>query len=231
MFMSHRKIVFVAFIILAIVIAFFGALSLRKTIPVGVGNAPVVMCTMEAKLCPDGSAVGRHGPRCEFDLCPVPVSIATSTYKNKAIAIFEGTWELPYELSYDPAHIIISTTSNNNQILITDTISNATATLLFSYEGGRGYSVEDYFKDVILKKCISCKSAPVQFTNVYLSKPLAYTDAHTTYVVSAIVATDVTTEPWLAVITYSQSDSYIIPALTSFRIVKAASSESRPQPY
>ncbi len=27
-------------------------------------------CTMEAKLCPDGSAVGRSGPNCEFAPCP-----------------------------------------------------------------------------------------------------------------------------------------------------------------
>ncbi len=29
-----------------------------------------VACTMEAKLCPDGSAVGRVGPNCEFAPCP-----------------------------------------------------------------------------------------------------------------------------------------------------------------
>ena len=28
-----------------------------------------IMCTMEAKLCPDGSAVGRSGPNCEFAEC------------------------------------------------------------------------------------------------------------------------------------------------------------------
>jgi hypothetical protein len=29
-----------------------------------------VMCTMDAKLCPDGSSVGRTGPNCEFAACP-----------------------------------------------------------------------------------------------------------------------------------------------------------------
>jgi putative hemolysin len=29
-----------------------------------------VVCTMEAKLCPDGSSVGRSGPNCEFAPCP-----------------------------------------------------------------------------------------------------------------------------------------------------------------
>lgn len=28
------------------------------------------MCTMDAKLCPDGSSVGRTGPNCEFAACP-----------------------------------------------------------------------------------------------------------------------------------------------------------------
>lgn len=32
-----------------------------------------VACTMEAKLCPDGSTVGRTGPNCEFATCPTPI--------------------------------------------------------------------------------------------------------------------------------------------------------------
>ena len=30
-----------------------------------------VACTEEVKLCPDGSAVGRVGPKCEFAPCPI----------------------------------------------------------------------------------------------------------------------------------------------------------------
>jgi hypothetical protein len=33
-------------------------------------NKKQVVCTMEAKICPDGSAVGRTGPNCEFAKCP-----------------------------------------------------------------------------------------------------------------------------------------------------------------
>lgn len=29
-----------------------------------------VFCTMDAKICPDGSAVGRIPPNCKFALCP-----------------------------------------------------------------------------------------------------------------------------------------------------------------
>jgi hypothetical protein len=35
---------------------------------------PPVACTMEAKLCPDGTAVGRTGPNCEFSPCPGAVA-------------------------------------------------------------------------------------------------------------------------------------------------------------
>lgn len=33
-----------------------------------------IACTQEAKLCPDGSSVGRSGPKCEFAACPASFS-------------------------------------------------------------------------------------------------------------------------------------------------------------
>ena len=33
-------------------------------------NQNTAACTQEAKICPDGSAVGRTGPNCEFASCP-----------------------------------------------------------------------------------------------------------------------------------------------------------------
>lgn len=36
-----------------------------------------VGCTEEAKQCPDGSYVGRHGQFCQFDACPTPVACTT----------------------------------------------------------------------------------------------------------------------------------------------------------
>lgn len=40
--------------------------------------APVA-CSQEAKICPDGSAVGRIGPMCEFSACPIGTSSAATT--------------------------------------------------------------------------------------------------------------------------------------------------------
>jgi len=38
--------------------------------PQNINQPEQIACTMEAKLCPDGSAVGRSGPNCEFSPCP-----------------------------------------------------------------------------------------------------------------------------------------------------------------
>jgi len=38
--------------------------------PTPTDGAGVVACTMDAKICPDGSYVGRTGPHCEFAPCP-----------------------------------------------------------------------------------------------------------------------------------------------------------------
>ncbi|MDD5050722.1 MAG: hypothetical protein PHV93_03195 [Candidatus Pacebacteria bacterium] len=40
------------------------------TAPIGTPTPSPVACTMEAKICPDGSSVGRVGPNCEFAECP-----------------------------------------------------------------------------------------------------------------------------------------------------------------
>jgi hypothetical protein len=43
-------------------------------------NPSGVACTMEAKMCPDGSSVGRSGPKCEFAPCPEGVVYTNSQY-------------------------------------------------------------------------------------------------------------------------------------------------------
>ncbi len=76
-----RKIYFLILIILIV----GGAFILWPKI----GNAPAkdsgsVVCTMEAKICPDGSAVGRAGPKCEFAKCPEvsPLPTLSATVKG-----------------------------------------------------------------------------------------------------------------------------------------------------
>ena len=44
-----------------------------------------IACTMEAKLCPDGSAVGRTGPNCEFAPCPKVEKTESSGIQGKVL--------------------------------------------------------------------------------------------------------------------------------------------------
>ncbi len=52
---------------------FFSVVTLGMTLSgcnqISVPGGPQA-CTQEAKLCPDGSYVGRTGPNCEFAPCP-----------------------------------------------------------------------------------------------------------------------------------------------------------------
>lgn len=36
----------------------------------GITPANKITCTQESLICPDGSSVGRSGPKCEFSPCP-----------------------------------------------------------------------------------------------------------------------------------------------------------------
>ncbi len=42
--------------------------------PLFEGSPQGGVCTLDAKLCPDGSYVGRVPPNCEFAMCPVVTS-------------------------------------------------------------------------------------------------------------------------------------------------------------
>ncbi len=61
--------ILVAILILVIIGVSMAVWQKNKAIPGPDNNEPVA-CTLEAKICPDGTAVGRQGPRCEFTACP-----------------------------------------------------------------------------------------------------------------------------------------------------------------
>lgn len=62
------KFMMIMIIILTGIIWVF--LMLNKQI---VNRPRALICTQEAKQCPDGSYVGRTGPKCEFAACPTPM--------------------------------------------------------------------------------------------------------------------------------------------------------------
>lgn len=65
--MNSKNILFLSggfgLVVVLVVGMMFWARQSKLNLPVEVG------CTMEARICPDGSAVGRSGPNCEFAPC------------------------------------------------------------------------------------------------------------------------------------------------------------------
>lgn len=55
--------IFLVFLVAGTVFLYQQQLSIKNRIRLGTA------CTQEAKICPDGSAVGRTGPNCEFAAC------------------------------------------------------------------------------------------------------------------------------------------------------------------
>lgn len=86
--------------ILALVVV-AGAITYIGNVSGGGGSRAA--CTMEAKLCPDGSAVGRTGPNCEFAPCPseVPPTGDTSKIAIGSSATIHGTTIRVLELVED----------------------------------------------------------------------------------------------------------------------------------
>lgn len=64
---SNHKKEFLVIVLIALVIGV--GFSIRPILQ-NRSHGGTVACTEEAKLCPDGSAVGRTGPNCEFATCP-----------------------------------------------------------------------------------------------------------------------------------------------------------------
>lgn len=70
-------------------------------------------CTMEAKVCPDGSAVGRTGPNCEFAECPTVQNQTAGwkTYTNTPYGFefkYPKTWTISDNLTLNTCCLDIS---------------------------------------------------------------------------------------------------------------------------
>lgn len=84
-------------------------------------------CTMEAKICPDGSSVGRTGPKCEFSPCPTakPETNPTATwitYRNPKYG---------FSIKYPPDFVV-----NDNQDQEIEIYKSGTETPSGPQEGG-----------------------------------------------------------------------------------------------
>jgi len=138
--MKNKYITIVALIALVLGAVLVFGISKKAEAPVSQtpSGETGTICTMEAKLCPDGSYVSRSGPQCQFAACPeTPV-------KKIAVKEFTVTGE---NFSFTPSLItvkkgdrvrIIFKNANGLHNLIIDEFNVATKTI----QGGNQDTVE-----------------------------------------------------------------------------------------
>lgn len=88
-------------------------------------------CTTEARICPDGSAVGRSGPKCEFEACP------TSKPSSAPTVIEKGTvsGRLCYPSSFLPPGEIVAKDLDSGKTYTQDYVgSMAGGKLTYTFE-------------------------------------------------------------------------------------------------
>lgn len=78
----------VAGIVLIILIGIGG--FIYRNVQERTGGPAAIACTEEAKVCPDGSSVGRTGPACEFAPCPTAGPMLLGTTPELSVVLPEG---------------------------------------------------------------------------------------------------------------------------------------------
>lgn len=153
---------------IAVVVALVGFAVSRKAnvdMPTPVPNEEAVVCTMEAKICPDGSSVGRTGPTCEFALCPgatstpnhVPTGMAawnllespgsdvTIRYPNNLGTTYMRASEWPPKLTTEPGRFTCFETKASPQGVTTKrTINGVQYCVTMQSEGAAGSTYVTY---------------------------------------------------------------------------------------
>lgn len=79
---SFFKIILSIILVVGVGAGIYWYSNIKQTAPIEQGTT----CTMEAKLCPDGSSVGRTGPNCTFPACPpVNTTVTKSGIKGNVL--------------------------------------------------------------------------------------------------------------------------------------------------
>lgn len=113
---------------------------------IGSSDVREVACTEEAKLCPDGSGVGRTGPNCEFAPCPTEDDINSwKTFSDLEAGIsfsypetFETTYIDPFE--WPPQITFIDEPFSCTEVNVSDAHTEKTELRSIA---GRGFCVTE----------------------------------------------------------------------------------------
>jgi len=147
-----------------------------------------VVCTQEAKLCPDGSYVSRIGPNCEFAACPTmsgwktitfeyPPSFgqnyATAQFWPPTVAINQGTYFCAPGTNGSTQQVTTEKTVGSTKFCITSTSEGAAGSVytMYSYLYASGANLINIGLTIQYPQCdnypdpqmTSCKSERANF--------------------------------------------------------------------
>ncbi len=130
-----------------------------------------IMCTMDAKQCPDGSWVGRSGPNCQF-VCPTPVS--TSTPKN---AVTIETKLNAQVIPLAEKITVLSIVEDSRCPIDVQCIQAGTVKVTIKIESGMGIATET----IALGRTITTETEAITFVSVRPERESKKTISNTDY--------------------------------------------------
>jgi hypothetical protein len=146
-----------------------------------------------------------------------------SKFEGKVESFFEGPQSVEFSfLHHNDNKVVQGKASQSKWFMIFDKNGNNSVTLYFTYEGARGWSVDDYIQEVIDKNMADIKVQEVKLASGTASttKYVVNEKDNTEYYVSSIKG--VNGEPWLAIVenTKANSSSSQIIAKDTIRSLK-----------
>lgn len=170
-----------------VIIAIAGGAYFLGKLPIKPADKGSKACTQEAKICPDGSSVGRSGPNCEFSPCPsatpkpIDVSLApagageTANWKTYTDTENRFTLKYPLEWSVEENTNSNSWKSADYKVSNTGNIVSGQEIILFVDQNPTGKSIENWWgtdnTDYIVSNKISFKTDGYDSIKYNLSAP------------------------------------------------------------
>ena len=142
----------------------------------GINTNPPIACTMEAKLCSDGSYVGRTGPYCEFSPCPSNIPPTSSTSGIVGNVLLGPTCPVERnppdpQCADRPYQTILTVTNSDGTKIITQFSSDSFGNFKINLSAGE-YLIKSSNAQSMLPRCSSNGVIVVQagfYTNATVS--------------------------------------------------------------
>ncbi|HVZ12176.1 MAG TPA: hypothetical protein VG965_04045 [Patescibacteria group bacterium] len=122
-----------------------------------------VACTAEAKICPDGTTVGRSGPTCEFTKCPPQKTTATNNDAETARWKTYTNTKIGYTIKYPPSF------TEPNVPCASFCLANGTEenTLISFYDkNSNGYSLTAFKSMSTLEQIVKERQTATTFSDI-----------------------------------------------------------------